>query len=316
MFQSTRPARGATGVGAVICHTGPFFGSNPRAPRGARLRPSPNGMLRFRPGFNPRAPRGARRGLEGLVAEQLLFQSTRPAAGAGSEVSSPALHEINVSIHAPRAGRDPVELGTQPIHHPVSIHAPRAGSWSFAGLFLGVNRNLVSIHAPRAGRGARGFTTSRRAGFGFNPRAPRGARLQRSTTNAHTRASVITRSAQALLFEYIVSIHAPRAGRDNHLSAITQVSDSFAVSIHAPRAGRDGGPIKHAVSVTEFQSTRPARGATTSRREAGSTSGVSIHAPRAGRDQICPLFSCCSLFQSTRPARGATTPLLYARLAS
>ena len=56
-----------------------------------------------------------------------------------------------------------------------------------------------------------------------------------------------------------VSIHAPRAGRDNtddhRLTAI-------AVSIHAPRAGRDVEIRAAKRYADEFQSTRPARGAT------------------------------------------------------
>ncbi len=55
-FQSTRPARGATGVGSPDGWLWASF--NPRAPRGARQAQS--GLFRWRSGFNPRAPRGAR----------------------------------------------------------------------------------------------------------------------------------------------------------------------------------------------------------------------------------------------------------------
>jgi len=78
MFQSTRPARGATGCAVgkhllfpVSIHApraGRDFGGdnsvsapicfNPRAPRGARRVGSPDGWLWA--SFNPRAPRGAR----------------------------------------------------------------------------------------------------------------------------------------------------------------------------------------------------------------------------------------------------------------
>ena len=56
-----------------------------------------------------------------------------------------------------------------------------------------------------------------------------------------------------------------------------------------------------------FQSTRPARGATSPWDPMPSRAAVSIHAPRAGRDKH--LFRDGRgriTFQSTRPARGAT----------
>ncbi len=82
-FQSTRPLRGATGAGRLwYCDTGDF---NPRAPCGARLAYRDH----FSPlsNFNPRAPCGAR------------LPST-----------SNNIYNINISIHAPLAGRDAAAL--------------------------------------------------------------------------------------------------------------------------------------------------------------------------------------------------------------
>ena len=100
----------------------------------------------------------------------------------------------------------------------------------------------------------------------FNPRGPRGARpnvavpLRSSLSFQSTRPA---RGATYLRYQFIqlyrVSIHAPRAGRD-HL-----VKDNHArnaVSIHAPRAGRDFIDGGGGCSYSQFQSTRPARGAT------------------------------------------------------
>ena len=145
-FQSTRPARGATSrslsaaLDRCISIHAPREGRdhniaetptltknfNPRAPRGARRR------IRFPFGrtsdisihapregrdtvflistipmsyFNPRAPRGARpQGAKGDT-DTSAFQSTRPARGATVE---PVVLEVrvNISIHAPREGRD------------------------------------------------------------------------------------------------------------------------------------------------------------------------------------------------------------------
>ncbi len=145
MFQSTRPARGAT-IG-----------------RGGGAGPGCS--------FNPRAPRGARRLLEGRHGAGRVFQSTRPARGA-TEWGAASGVQGAVSIHAPRAGRDHgVFLEAEFVD--VSIHAPRAGRDDGIGIFALRNcwfqstrpargatppppateqQSDVSIHAPRAGR--------------------------------------------------------------------------------------------------------------------------------------------------------------------
>ena len=74
MFQSTRPARGATSCHASLAIAVRCF--NPRAPRGARHGLQARSYCRER--FNPRAPRGARRYSIATVASALTFQSTRP----------------------------------------------------------------------------------------------------------------------------------------------------------------------------------------------------------------------------------------------
>ena len=103
MFQSTRPARGAT-IRVGKAHR--FAGQdsfNPRAPRGARrdaaignfsahaqfqsTRPARGATCCRNPdarrlGFNPRAPRGARRVAMRNHSSRHVFQSTRPARGA------------------------------------------------------------------------------------------------------------------------------------------------------------------------------------------------------------------------------------------
>ncbi len=130
---------------------------------------------------------------------------------------------------------------------------------------------------------------------GFNPRAPCGARPVLFVLWSE--------------FASLVSIHAPRAGRDKVDSAVIANLPMFqstrpvrgatvvarlaavpvAVSIHAPRAGRDG--------VVLCKARKP--------------HAVSIHAPRAGRDVVARdlLGPRLGQFQSTRPVRGATTTM-------
>jgi hypothetical protein len=103
----------------------------------------------------------------------------------------------------------------------------------------------------------------------------------------------------------LVSIHAPRGGRDILLALYSRVLHN--VSIHAPRGGRDTSPSQTFTEPMTFQSTRPAGGATADFGSDGVARSVSIHAPRGGRDlpKPCRIVTLGS-FQSTRPAGGAT----------
>jgi len=145
VFQSTRPARGATRTIHWIFST---IGFNPRAPRGARLTAQPT-QTSGSPGFQSTRPaRGATKELLAIL-EDAWFQSTRPARGA-TPTSSACGRMRSVSIHAPRAGRDG--------------QTQRGGT-------------TTPCFNPRAPRGARpGNSGACRAWTRFNPRAPRGAR--------------------------------------------------------------------------------------------------------------------------------------------
>ena len=101
LFQSTRPVRGAT---AQIAEWAALTEVSIHAPRAGRDRPAWRGPA-LSPGFNPRAPCGARRLSVYSESGDNWFQSTRPVRGATSIVDSPFCR-LNVSIHAPRAGRD------------------------------------------------------------------------------------------------------------------------------------------------------------------------------------------------------------------
>ena len=59
---------------------------------------------------------------------------------------------------------------------------------------------------------------------------------------------------------FVISIHAPREGRDG--GGASGGCAIFAISIHAPREGRDRYSERYLPLGDEFQSTRPARGAT------------------------------------------------------
>ena len=104
--------------------------------------------------------------------------------------------------------------------------------------------HIVSFQSTRPVRGATRFNGPNQAFFLVSIHAPRAGR------------------DDVLLccgFLRIVSIHAPRAGRDD---LFYRAGVPIHVSIHAPRAGRDPARDDKAVQAEVFQSTRPVRGAT------------------------------------------------------
>ena len=188
------------------------------------------------------------------------FQSTLPARGATS-MSAYIFKQTMISIHAPRTGSDD-RRGHK--HHrqrhfnPRSPHGERRRSLCRTGWSRTFQSTLPARGATPAGRQpgkeqkfqstlpARG-ATRRHGGDGeqvpFQSTLPaRGATHPR---HAGHRAPAI-------------SIHAPRTGSDTQQA---QEWGSFAISIHAPRTGSDHLSPRHP-AVQQFQSTLPARGAT------------------------------------------------------
>ena len=168
---------------------------NPRAPAGARPT-SCQSMSSNRECFNPRAPAGARRPVTGYYYSAYMFQSTRPRRGATTtNATIPAMYSAfqstrprrgattgqrqhtvagKVSIHAPPQGRDDIMQTSNQPDLEVSIHAPPQG------------RDVSSSRSSKLGawfqstRPRRGATIPVRIEprdyWGFNPRAPAGAR--------------------------------------------------------------------------------------------------------------------------------------------
>ena len=102
-----------------------------------------------------------------------------------------------VSIHAPRTGRDSATRRQGYVRLPFQSTRPARGATRFLRFRIGVI-------------------------YSFNPRAPHGARHVPN---------------DKLCPDLLVSIHAPRTGRDELVDAGVKLC--VAVSIHAPRTGRD-----------------------------------------------------------------------------
>ena len=243
------------------------------------------------------------------LSSRAVFQSTRPVWGAThSPASDPGCARI--SIHAPRVGRDssfrrcPCTAAAFQSTRPV-WGATRADGW---------RRYVLQHFNPRAPCGARrrGRLAAHAGMANFNPRAPCGARLG---------------PALSLSPSLLISIHAPRVGRDRR----DLESEQWwrAISIHAPRVGRDqeiiDGWRQQFISI---HAPRVGRDVFTLNRRK-KMHKISIHAPRVGRDRwrstfrpmwnyFNPRAPCGArrhppalsiknaVFQSTRPVWGAT----------
>ena len=192
--------------------------------------------------FNPRAPCGA-----------------RPARCTKS------LRASQISIHAPRMGRD------------LSEFAARYGY-------------TISIHAPRMGRDA-APAARWRAKHDFNPRAPYGARHSGVSDKAGAQAISIhaprmgrdgSVSSDAYAFTRFQSTR-PVWGATAGTRRQRPGTRNF--NPRAPYGARPCNPggVGH---EWIFQSTRPVWGATTGLLDAGGHHPISIHAPHAGRDLL------------------------------
>ena len=258
-FQSTLPARGATGCASgrrrlcrISIHA-PRTGSDPADGRSAHVKDR----------ISIHAPRtGSDDDQTEMRSLIQTFQSTLPARGATGADGRPVRHD-GISIHAPRTGSDlaarksrtrplafqstlpargATHLQPSPCPHPRhfnprSPHGERHSPQSQINLTynfnprsphgerplverLKIRLNQISIHAPRTGSDRLGAHPEG-GGRHFNPRSPHGER--RNTYNLY-------------YAECPISIHAPRTGSDSRLYCTPP--------------------------STSFQSTLPARGAT------------------------------------------------------
>ena len=219
-----------------------------------------------------------------ILAECAKVSIHAPHAGR-DEQHNKAVQMWRVSIHAPHAGRDAdtstallPDRGFNP-RAPCGARPARRGLTRLAMTFQSTRpmrgatghdisdeyTTEVSIHAPHAGRDTRAFSILLRSAR-FNPRAPCGARrvfrrapllLYKFQSTRPMRGA--TRAVAVRKRRTRVSIHAPHAGRDHGLHVIEERTRGF--NPRAPCGARQQGAAANR-EITEFQSTRPMRGAT------------------------------------------------------
>ena len=167
----------------------------------------------------------------------------------------------------------------------ISIHAPREG----CDLTPSPRSRPKTNFNPRTPRGVRPADARRSSATShFNPRTPRGVRpaavsawdcvlIFQSTHPARGATQIVGSSFQ----RSTISIHAPREGCDKGYEIGRFVYWDF--NPRTPRGVRPAFPRLSRLAQ-KFQSTHPARGATSSTEPAGPPESISIHAPREGCD--------------------------------
>ena len=281
-FQYTHPARGATGLAAVVNPDGSYF--NPRTPRGVRLTHSfssdgSSGFQSKHPArgatcsyckhgpingdFNPRTPRGVRP--PPICSDCSCNYNFNPRTPRGVRRLAEEEHKTSAefqSTHPARGATCDHRPGHDTTYH-FNPRTPRGVRRMAAQILRGFS--IISIHTPREGcdrlgccdkipclpfqsthpaRGATGLPVHQyRHTANFNPRTPRGVR-----------PDTAYRPPRCTYF----NPRTPRGVRPLH---------------------RSGGG-----SCWEFQSTHPARGATAPPPPPAPGCSISIHAPREGCD--------------------------------
>ena len=121
--------------------------------------------------FNPRAPHGARQGIILTPILLDLFQSTRPAWGATSRIQ-PSERVGAISIHAPRMGRDLIQLRINLFKLDFNPRAPHGARQNQRLSHYGSDQ----FQSTRPAWGATHGRQNKQRRADFNPRAPHGAR--------------------------------------------------------------------------------------------------------------------------------------------
>ena len=328
---------------------------NPRSPHGERRDASTTSISGCY--FNPRSPHGERHRCFTFCNSKVISIHA-PRTGSDGRSDAKSCTKGNISIHAPRTGSDIGYRRSQVIvtpfqstlpargattggsnlrlHRFISIHAPRTGS-DMQAIFR-AQFGDISIHAPRTGSDMSTKKRFSKRSY-FNPRSPHGERHRTPQQTRKARdifqSTLPARGAthkpsKSICLQNDFNPRSPHGERRFYPSAHHLW---WSISIHAPRTGSDLDCQAFVEYCLQFQSTLPARGATSTgtpnpdfprdfnpRSPHGERQihcihivpqpAISIHAPRTGSDHQVRRFRQHQVFQSTLPARGAT-PNLY-----
>ena len=284
VFQSTLPARGATPLFERLKHAKRFQSTLPARGATHGLRTRFKGRM-----ISIHAPRTGSDdyGWSSWAKVITSFQSTLPARGATLRISIPA--QCASSYFNPRSPHGE-RLSARAQRTPtgaISIHAPRTGSDLTISLLFCA---CTTFQSTLPARGATRLASGEGKQTGISIHAPR--------TGSDTDAT------PSLTAPWNFNPRSPHGERRTRAEVITASADFNPRSPHGERQFLY-------VCVSErkrFQSTLPARGATTDALPIFSCSGNFNPRSPHGERLISPsvLKIDCVTFQSTLPARGAT----------
>ena len=258
-FQSTHPARGATGQGRIVTGRLTFQSTHPA--RGATATCWRRPFLAAN--FNPRTPRGVRRGNGRLHRRREAISIHAPREGCDSASAPSTAQSGHFNPRTPRGVRRLLLLFCFKFQV-ISIHAPREGCDRGLQQRLWLWLLFQSTHpargATKEGRAYRALTTK------FQSTHPEGCDFHRFAIctylhHFHPRTPARCDRSGLCLYhrETVISIHAPREC-DSKINGVSATTVKF--PIHAPARGATRGCYCHAWVQGVFQSTHPARGAT------------------------------------------------------
>ena len=239
LFQSTLPARGATSVIGVPCASAVISIHAPRTGSDWKLCKSISASIYF----NPRSPHGERLEGGGKKWWDALISIHAPRTGSDGFTRRVPLTAC-ISIHAPRTGSDaPIDPPPLKRFHfnPRSPHGERR-------LVLLYKAVVVQFQSTLPARGATWTAAVPRGRWdNFNPRSPHGERRSGSGCGM----------PHSFYFN-------PRSPHGERHALVIHLGNALCISIHAPRTGSDSCPFRACARLDLFQSTLPARGATSS----------------------------------------------------
>ena len=230
---------------------------NPPAPCGAGR--GHRTQLGFHPNFNPPAPCGAGQRCAASAWRGANFNPPAPC-GAGHVWMLTLVVLLIISIHPPRAGRDPCRPSC-PCHPgyfnpPAPCGAGQAQSHWFEA-------SKAQFQSTRPVRGGTIDISAKCCAFIFQSTRPvRGGTkcgqvpaLKCSPFQSTRPVRGGTRYARYVASCFWISIHPPRAGRDRH--GLTVPPSPEGISIHPPRAGRDPQRPGYRAPTTYFNPPAP-----------------------------------------------------------
>ena len=237
---------------------------NPRAPRGARLPQVELGAKRVLK-FQSTCPARGTTLSSGSCARQAIFQSTCPARGTTSRSASSRTPYIFQST-CPARGTT-VRAEVLRLDHGFQSTCPARGTtvaWENSSVVAGISIHVpreghdlrldhgecrecrISIHVPREGHDSWTWRDTARGLQHFNPRAPRGARLQpyqfghpytKFQSTCPARGTTKSKQRNTPTASHF-NPRAPRGAR--HVGAPNSAKGN-GISIHVPREGHDYG---------------------------------------------------------------------------